>query len=184
MDRFFYPQDDGETVADLNEPRPMADRDTDYTDEDKELWEEMLKEAIYSAQAKLRLGSSSMIGGPSLHQEAKALGIGRERLHRIMSAAEAGFDCDSAVFDMERNGMSRRAAEEVTERLAAGIFAKRVLDGDLSDSRDRAKLIWSIVAIFAIVLMAIFCLALLGVDKCGCRFRASMFGSGRLGSNH
>ena len=77
-------------------------------------------------------------------------------MHRIMSAADAGFDWDNAVFDMERNGMSRRAAEEVTERLAADIFAQRVLDGNLLDSRERAKLIWSIVAIFAIVLTAIF----------------------------
>ena len=73
-----------------------------------------------------------------------------------MSAAEAGFDWDHAVLDMERNGMPRRAAEEVTERLAANIFAQRVLYGDLSDDRARAELIWSIVAIFAIVLTAIF----------------------------
>ena len=134
----------------------MSERGTDNINEDRELWEERLKEAIFAAQAKLRLGSSSRIGGAALHQEAEALGIGRERLHRIMNAADAGFDWDNAVFDMERNGMSRRAAEEVTERLAAAIFAKRVLDGDLSDSRERAELIWSIVAIFAIVLTAIF----------------------------
>ena len=134
----------------------MSERDTDYTDEDRELWEESLKEAIFAAQAKLRLGSSSRIGGAALLQEAEAMGIGRERLHRIRSAADAGFDWDNTVFDMERNGMSRRAAEEVTERLAADIFVRRVLDGDLSDSRERAKLIWSIAAIFAIVLTAIF----------------------------
>ena len=173
MDCFFYPLDDGKTI-DQNAPRSIkAERDTDYTDEDRELWEESLKEAIFAAQAKLRLGSSSRIGGAALHQEAEALGIGRERLHRIMSAADAGFDWDNAVFDMEHNGMSRRAAEEVTERLAADIFAKRVLDGDLSDSRESQTDLVD-CRNFRDCANGHIRLALLGVAECGCRFRASM----------
>ena len=57
---------------------------------------------------------------------------------------------------MERNGMSRQAAEEVTERLAVDITAARTLERDLSDVRERAQLIWAIVALVAIISAGIF----------------------------
>ena len=130
--------------------------DTDYTDDDRELWERELRYEIYAAQAMLRIGSSARVNWKWINWKAETLGIDRERVHRIVNAAQAGFDWDRAVSDMERNGMSRQAAEEVTERLAVNITAARTLERDLSDVRERAQLIWAIVALVAIISAGIF----------------------------
>ena len=142
---------------DRNAPRSTKiERDTDYTDEDRELWEHELRHEIYAAQAMLRIDSYAMVNWKWINWKAETLGIDRERVHRIVNAAQAGFDWDSAVSDMERNGMSRQAAEEVTERLAIDITAARTLERDLSDVRERAQLIWAIVALVAIISAGIF----------------------------
>ncbi len=134
----------------------MSERGTDNLDEDRELWEHELRHDIYAAQAMLRIGSYARVNWKWINWKAETLGVDRERVHRIVNAAQAGFDWDSAVSDMERNGMSRQAAEEVTERLAVNITAGRTLERDLSDVRERAQLIWAIVALVAIISAGIF----------------------------
>ena len=133
----------------------MAERNTDYTDEDRELWENELRNEIYAANAMERLNSFTRIKWVYVHRKAEMLGIDRERVHRIVDAARAGFDWDRLVYDMERNGMARRAAEEVTERLAQGIMVNRILDRDLSDVRERNALVSSIIAIVAAISVAV-----------------------------
>ena len=99
MDRLFYPQDDGNPVH-RNAPRSTKiERDTDYTDEDRELWEHELRHEIYAAQAMLRIGSYARVNWKWINWKAETLGIDRERVHRIVNAAQAGFDWDSAVSD-------------------------------------------------------------------------------------
>ena len=105
----------------------------DYRPDDEQIaWEERLERSIFNANADLRFrvlkGTSDSGVNPDVFREAESLNVDRQRVSRIIKAAEAGFQWDDVVGDMIQNGMKREDAERVAERMAMGISSHRILE--------------------------------------------------------
>ena len=95
-------------------------------------WEYDLEEAIYQDNRSLRLDFPSGVDWPQLRAESKALGIGEDRVKKIVLATQVDLSWDVAVRILVNRGMDKEAAEDAVEKLAIDIWASRTLRGSLA----------------------------------------------------
>lgn len=146
----------------------LLSRGPDYVPNDKQLeWEESLLCAIRDEIADYRYRMMKGYGpfecsiNQDAFRQAETLNIDRERVSRIIMAAKADFDWDDAVGDMMNRGMEREDAEEVTQRIALGISARRSRDHDVRDAirqkvEARLMITGSVVFVLAAVIVWIY----------------------------